>query len=586
LHIEALYHESRGIYAYPVAADTLFVRLRTLKEDACRCNVYYTERYDYSDRLNIQGMELLGSDELFSYHGAEIRIRSKRFKYFFEITGSDGEKVYYTGMRICREFPPNTLTGGYFQYAYINEDELPDIPEWVRDAVFYQIFPDRFCNGDKSNDPPNTKQWGTVPGSSDFFGGDIRGIISKLDYLESLGINAIYITPIFQSFSNHKYDIVDYYSIDPCFGTLEDMKELVRLAHEKGIRIVLDAVFNHCSVKNRFFEDVAEKGADSRFSSWFFVEEYPVVKYPVANYETFGENIPDMPRLNTCNPEVQEYLIGVAEYWTRELDIDGWRLDVADEVSHSFWRNFRKRLKAIKKDLFIVGEIWYNASDWLMGDEFDSVMNYPLRQALVDYMAFGETDSENFVLSLKKIFFSHRRYAPDYFLNLLGSHDTPRIMTVCGGDARKLLLSMAFMMTFTGIPMIFYGDETGMEGGGDPDCRRAMQWDMQVGQVEILEKVKRLISIRRSIPALSYGKTEFPDANREKVFVFKRVLESQKITVLINAGEERTEIVLDGDTVRYKSVYDLWNEERFMCRDDGSFEIGVGEFGFRILLAE
>jgi len=122
LHIEALYHESRGIYAYPVAADTLFVRLRTLKEDACRCNVYYTERYDYSDRLNIQGMELLGSDELFSYHGAEIRIRSKRFKYFFEITGSDGEKVYYTGMRICREFPPNTLTGGYFQYAYINED--------------------------------------------------------------------------------------------------------------------------------------------------------------------------------------------------------------------------------------------------------------------------------------------------------------------------------------------------------------------------------------------------------------------------------------------------------------------------------
>ncbi|MFH7835205.1 MAG: glycoside hydrolase family 13 protein [Candidatus Aenigmatarchaeota archaeon] len=415
------------------------------------------------------------------------------------------------------------------------------IPNWIKDAIFYEIFPERFFNGDPNNDPPNVESWGGVPTRTNFFGGDLQGIINKLDYLETLGINAIYLTPIFAANANHKYDTIDYYKIDPHFGDINTFRLLLKEAHNRGIRIILDAVFNHVGENFWAFQDVIKHGKNSKYFNWFYIKGFPITKTPKPNYETY-ENAYYLVKLNTNNPEVRQYLYNIAKYWTSE-GIDGWRLDVPYLISHDFWKDFRRIVKEINPELYIVGECWEEATEWLYGDEWDGAMNYPLRNLIIDFFINRKLDALTFdqkLADLRKACPGETIYA---MLNLLGSHDTPRFLTLCKGNKELFKVAVAFLFTYVGIPMIYYGDEIGMLGENDPDCRRCMIWDSTLQDRELLEWHRKLIAIRKMHLALRYGSFQTIYAS-DDIYSFERKYNEDFAIIILNRGTNSKSIEL------------------------------------------
>jgi glycosidase len=432
-------------------------------------------------------------------------------------------------------------------------------PQWVRDAVFYQIFPDRFCNGDTSNDPPGCEAWDHAPRGDNFFGGDLQGVLDKLDYLQDLGVNAIYFNPIFEASTNHKYDTTDYHKIEPTFGDAELLKRLVAECHRRGMRVILDGVFNHVGVHFFAFQDVLAHGEKSRYKDWFFIHSYPVRMHP-PNYHCWW-NIWSLPKLNTDNPEVHDYLLDVATSWIREADIDGWRLDVPNEVPHRFWVDFRRAVKALKPDAYIVGEIWSDGRPWLGGDQFDAVMNYQVRDAILSLLGARPEKPEEKRARKAHVgdvaWLDHRlrelehQVAPQVSavqFNLLGSHDTERLLTLLGDDVRKMRLAYALLLSQPGAPVIYYGDEIGMQGGRDPDCRRTFPWQQpQSWNTELRTWLQRLIAARQAHAALRRGTTTTLHA-ADGIYVFTRHLANETVLVALNASgrSRRVELPLPG----------------------------------------
>jgi len=375
-------------------------------------------------------------------------------------------------------------------------------PHWAREAVFYQIFPDRFARSETQTTSLNLEPWSSRPTDQGFKGGDLLGIVEKIDYLVDLGINALYLNPVFQSTCNHRYHTHDYYRVDPLLGGDEALRLLIREAHRRQIRIILDGVFNHASRGFYQFNDILENGPSSPWLDWFVVEAWPLAPYDgskPANYASWWNNRA-LPKFNTDNPQVQAFLLDVAEYWIREFDIDGWRLDVPEEIkTPGFWEAFRKRVKGARADAYIVGEIWDEASEWLRGDRFDAVMNYPLA---ADIIAFCLGQRVNPRLLEGRAYAPHPPISAVQFgerierqlnlydwevtlaqLNVLGSHDTARLITLAGGDAAAVKLAVLLQMTLPGAPCIYYGDEIGLAGGEsadgsyeDKDARRTFPW--------------------------------------------------------------------------------------------------------------
>lgn len=381
-------------------------------------------------------------------------------------------------------------------------------PAWVKDAVFYQIFPDRFCKSGKYRAVGKFVDWETKPTRENMFGGNLTGIIDKLTYIRNLGANALYLCPIFKSNSNHRYHTVDYFEIDPVLGTLEDFDKLVAKAHELGLRIILDGVFNHCSRGFFQFNSLMELGENSPYRDWFHVHSWPIHAYQgKPNYECWW-GYPALPKFNTDCKDVRDYLFSVAEYWTKR-GIDGWRLDVPNEINDDrFWQEFRKRVKKINKDAYIVGEIWDDPSRWLQGDQFDGVMNYPLRKAVMAYL-FDEKpiDIREFYERLAAAFPKDRFGIP---MNLLGSHDTTRLASLPKSNTEKVKLALALLFFLPGAPCVYYGDEIGMEGGKDPDNRRTFPWKAlpQRKKTSVYNFAKGLITLRKRETALRYGSLE------------------------------------------------------------------------------
>ncbi|HAF71510.1 MAG: hypothetical protein XD60_0339 [Acetothermia bacterium 64_32] len=405
------------------------------------------------------------------------------------------------------------------------------IPNWVPDAVFYQIFPDRFYNGDPSNDPPDTEPWGGIPTRENLFGGDLEGVIQKLDYIADLGANAIYLTPIFRAGSNHKYDTFDYFAIDPAFGDDTVFDRLIHEAHARGIRIVLDGVFNHCGVGFPPFQDLLRKGASSRYKDWFMPYDFPLRMKPYPNYATCG-GVAYMPKLNTRNPDVEAFIHRVALYWL-ERGIDGWRLDMAYEIHPGFWRRFRKAVKERFPDAYLVAEEWRDPSPLLQGEAFDGATHYQLRELLLDFFVRKALSADSFARALEVL---RGRLPPGAewgMLTPLGSHDTPRLLTVCGGDPKVALLMFSFLFTYPGAPLIYYGDENGMEGGDDPDCRRPMIWEEAAWNQEIREGVRRLVRLRHKIEALRRGVFKMGYAE-DRIFSFYRLGRGESVFVVLN----------------------------------------------------
>jgi cyclomaltodextrinase len=424
-----------------------------------------------------------------------------------------------------------------------------DPPDWVHDAVFYEIFPDRFYNADTTNDPPNLADWEhDAPTRDNFFGGDLLGIASKLPYLEELGINALYLTPIFAAGTNHRYDTHDYRRVDPLLGDLGSLRELVQDAHARQIRILLDCVFNHVGDGFWAFKDLAANGPRSRYRDWFVTHHLPIERNP-PNYQTCG-GADYLPKLNTNNPEVRQHLLKTATHWIDEADIDGWRLDVPWKIPLEFWQEFRRRVKEAKPDAYILGEAW-----WSWGDQLqvtDGLMNYKLRTRILDFCLHQHIDAEDLAIETQHLL---AKAEDKQMLNLLGSHDTPRLLTLAENDESRVRIALAALFTFPGTPMIYYGDEIGLQGANDPDCRRPMQWNPRKRRTDIHELVRTLIRLRRERISLRRGDWTLISAFN-RVLTFSRKHQNEETLVVLNAGQPYRDFDINpaSETKAYKDA--------------------------------
>ena len=458
------------------------------------------------------------------------------------------------------------------------------VPAWVNNAIFYQIFPDRFANGDPGNDPANVVPWGSSPDILHFMGGDLEGIRQKLDYLQDLGINAIYLNPIFLSPSSHRYNIVDYFKIDPKLGTLEDYLRLLKDVHRRGMRLILDGVLNHCSRGFFAFNDIMENGKESPYKDWFFVHHYPLNAYsngPATSYTAWW-NFKPMPKFNTGNPQVRKYLLDVSRYWI-EMGADGWRLDVPNEIDDdAFWAEFREVVLKANPEAYTVGEIWTADPRWVGDGHFDGLMYYPQRNAILDLLGRedGQADFIHQIENLHQIYPYENVLA---MLSLVGSHDTERIKTLVGGRAEKLRLAFFLQFTLPGAPSVYYGDEVGLEGGKDPDCRRAFPWEESQWDHDLQAYTRKLITLRKEMAALRSGDFSFIEFGSPTVLAYLRMTENEKVLLLANACSQpaETKIFLnDLGLLHETNLIDFFDASNKPGTRDGQVVIALPAWGF------
>jgi cyclomaltodextrinase len=431
-----------------------------------------------------------------------------------------------------------------------------DTPDWVKEAIFYQIFPDRFAKSDQVEKPSNLESWNSAPTMHGFKGGDLLGVVEHLDYLQDLGINAIYLNPIFQSASNHRYHTYDYYQIDPILGGEKAFRVLLEQAHRRGIRLVLDGVFNHASRGFFQFNHILECGPASPYLDWFTIKGFPLHAYEgQPNYECWV-GLPALPKFNTANPQVRQFIFNIARYWI-EQGIDGWRLDVPFEIKDdSFWQEFRQVVKSTNPEAYLVGEIPWEAQRWLQGDQFDAVMNYQFTAACVGF--FGGTgidrdveknmmglpptpvlDASAFDQRVRELLHIYPYEIALAQLNLIDSHDMPRFISLVSDDQSALKLAVLFQMTYPGAPCVYYGDEIGMKGGisGPPEgCRAAFPWDRSQWDTSLHDYFKACIALRKTYPALREGEFRTLFA-RDQTYAFMRHLGAETLVVVLNNGQ-------------------------------------------------
>jgi neopullulanase len=454
----------------------------------------------------------------------------------------------------------------------------PQTPDWVRDAIFYQIFPDRFARSLTVPKPGHLDEWGTRPTYHGYQGGDLIGVVEKLDYLVDLGVNALYFTPIFQSASNHRYHTHDYEKVDPMLGGTPALRQLLDEAHARGLRVVLDGVFNHASRGFFQFHDILENGADSAYLDWFTVHGFPLNAYgegKTLGYKAWW-NLPALPKFNTDTPAVREYLWEIARKWI-DFGIDGWRLDVPNEIDDdSFWREFRRQVRAGNPEAYIVGEVWSESTRWLQGDMWDAVMNYLFTRASIaffigaavdrdelaktSFRALDPTGARAFRKAIERLLGLYHANVNAVQLNLLGSHDLPRFITLAQGDASALRLATLFQMTYPGAPSIYYGDEIGMRGGHDPLNRGAFPWnDNATWDTDLLHAFQRLIALRRERPALRRGTFQFLLAE-DDVIAHARQLGGETVVVAINAAQaaRRVDLPVESLLPEGTALEDAW----------------------------
>lgn len=558
MEFSAVYHRTSDNMCYCLNENDLIINLKT-GYDIEQVFLHYGDPFEKG---------ILGGNEAWSGERIEIpfkkRLRHqiwwtttvqpkfKRCRYYFELQ-SKTETLYYLedGFYTKEHLKNGKGMPQYFTFPWMNPEDINRTPSWVNHTIWYQIFPDRFCNGDKSINPKNVKSWAGPDKkvtNNEIYGGDLRGIINKLEYLQDLGITGLYLTPINQAESVHKYDTTDYLQIDSAFGDKAVMRELVEKAHEKGIRIMLDGVFNHCGPQFPYWKDVVEKGQESEYFDWFMVEEWPFSKKgdnaKNKKYYSFAF-IDAMPKLNTNNPKVIKYLLDICETWVREYDIDGLRLDVANEISHKFCKELRKRMKEIKEDFYILGEIWHDSISWLLGDEFDAVMNYPLAGTISDFWMETSQKKIEFEEKINRCYTMYMQQNNDVLFNLLDSHDTIRLISKVN-NLDKVYQQLTVLFTMPGSACIYYGTEVGLEGGFDPDCRRCMPWkEIEEGTYnDRIAFIKRLIALRKEKDTFRTRNFHFTNQYEDdRILEYIKINENgEKIEILLNCSKE--EIVL------------------------------------------
>jgi neopullulanase len=475
-----------------------------------------------------------------------------------------------------------------------------DTPGWVRDAVFYQIFPDRFASSQRVRKPRHLEAWDAPPTHFGFKGGDLLGVVERLDHIAATGANAIYLNPIFSSASNHRYHTYDYLQVDPLLGGDAALRELLDAAHARGMRVILDGVFNHASRGFWPFHHVLETGAGSPYRDWFHYDEgwlaagRPLRAYAsdaelaaIAAESGYGQSamsrlgyeawwgLPALPKLNTDTPEVRDYLYEVAEHWLR-FGADGWRLDVPLEIrDEGFWREFRRRVRAVDPEAYIVAEIWHEGPQYLQGDQYDAFMNYPLTFAIIDFTAAPHLDlrvaaqqneyranvraidAVEFAARVDRQLTINPREVTEVQFNLLGSHDTPRFRSIAGGDAASYRLATLIQMTLPGAPSIYQGDEIGMLGEHDPDNRRAMPWDRpQTWDRDLFAFVGAAARLRHAHRALRDGGYRLLAA-QGSAMAYLRTHEDEAFVVAVNAGLDPARLTFESPEIGSRSLVAL-----------------------------
>ncbi len=520
---EAIFHKQYSQYAFGTDKDTLVLRIRTRKNEMTVCIVYYEEKYDSSVKGK-KMMEKAASDELFDYYEARLCVGIKRFKYMFYLENAY-EALWYNQNGFHKHKP----AWGHFSFSYICQKDVIANVEWFEDTVIYQIFPDRF-----------KRQHTKSNLNSDFYGGNLSGMISEFEYIKNLGVGSIYLNPVFKSSSYHRYDINDYYEVDPLLGDKVQLKEFIDLCHASKIKVIFDAVLNHTGIEFFAFKDIMAKGFSSTYKDWFFTNAFPVSQSPEPNYECFSF-FGGMPKLNTSNPEVIEYLVGVLRYWTSEFNVDGWRFDVADEIDRDFWRYIRRELKAVKSNIVLLGEIFDEASSWLDGDQFDSVINYPLKSLINDLFAYKSISCALFKQRISGYLMNFKTGVLNSMVNVISTHDTPRFLTLCKDCEKRFELAVVFQFTFPGVPLVYYGDEIGMKGETDPDCRRPMVWDSTKWNAGILKLYRFLIALRKESEALRKGGfIDLSVIGNQGILAYGRYTEKEFLVILINTTHTKS----------------------------------------------
>jgi glycosidase len=532
-------------YAHAVSEERVVFRLRAAKGDLRSCALRYGDRACRANPVVFAAvaMRVALSDTLFDYWEAEFDTLHRRMCYYFELNDGAETLLYYADFFHAEETPERSE---YYQLPYVHRADVAKVPDWAMDAVIYNIFPDSFATSRRHISlAPARKEWKgeTTRGR---LGGAIKGVTENADYLRCLGVNCVYLNPIFAAGEYHKYDLLDYYHVDPCFGTDGDFRELVEALHGSGMRVIIDGVFNHCGWRFFAFDEVARVGEASPRKDWFYRLEFPVVRpdsrEAIPGYECFAyERL--MPKLDTANAEVREYFCEVCRHWLREYKIDGWRLDVASEVNDGFWRAFRSAADEVNPDALIIGEVWESAGHWLDGSMFNSAMNYDFRKHCRDFFARGSIDAAGFGARVANMLARYRKNIAYAQLNLLDSHDVSRFLTLCGGDRERLKLAVLFQMCFVGIPCVFYGDEQGIAGAAEDEYRSRMVWD---GDKDIFGFYKKAIALRRDSPALRRGGFETLLAEN-KTFAFRRSYNGESVTVALGANEWGGRVIWRGD---------------------------------------
>ncbi|MGL5314179.1 MAG: glycoside hydrolase family 13 protein [Peptostreptococcaceae bacterium] len=477
------------------------------------------------------------------------------------------------------------------------------VPDWYKEGIMYQIFVDRFNNGNRNKKPNNPKEnsfiyanWTDTPMYIkdknddvvrwDFYGGNLKGITEKLAYLKKMGVSIIYLNPIFESASNHKYSTGDFEKIDPMFGDEEVFAELIEKAEQRGISIILDGVFSHTGADSKYFNKYgnydsvgAYQSQESKYSSWYKFKNFP------EEYESWW-GVNDLPNVNELDPSYMDYIIksnnSILKKWT-SMGVKGWRLDVADELPTQFIREFKKELKENYEDTVLVGEVWEDASNkvsygerrsYLFGSELDSVMGYPFRENVVDFLE-GKITSEQLNNKFMTIKENYPKESFKSNLNLISSHDVTRIKTELNEDSEKVKLAVAIQATFEGVPHIYYGDEAGLCGGVDPDNRRTYPWKNE--DEDMIEFYKEAMNTRKKYSTLIHGDTEFINTLNEDVFAFIRFTDDEKVLVLINRSEEDINLNLNLEENTLEEIDIKYSAKKYLERfsKEESFNIDL-----------
>lgn len=576
MNLAAIYHRTSDNYCYAINDDELIINIKTGK-DVKEVYLVYGDPFTggiLGSKCDWSGNKTsVPYKKELSHHiwwTTTITPEYKRCKYYFIIVFDNKETICFLedGFFSEEEVHNQQIMKQMFTFPWLNPIDVHRTPSFVNETIWYQIFPDRFRKS-KNHIDGNTP-WTTGPvRNEEIYGGDLQGVIDTLDYLDSLGINGIYLTPIFKADSIHKYDTTNYLEVDPIFGSNEDLKELVHKAHEKGIKVMLDGVFNHTSTNFFAWQDILKHGKKSKYFDWYLINDYPFSnKHRTKNKEYYAfAFVDEMPKLNTNNPEVIEYLLKVVVYWITEFRIDGIRLDVANEVSHYFCKVLRKTIKNMNKECFILGEIWHDSIRWLGNDEFDSVMNYPLTSAISNFWLKPMMHRQELKMKVNQCYTMYMQQTNDVLFNLLDSHDTQRLINRVQFDIDAFYQQIMLLLSMPGSPCIYYGTEVALEGEHDPDCRRCMPWaDIEKGTYEKqIVLFKSLIALRKNNTALKSRNFHFEEEidNERVIELLKIDDQGYQIKVIINASS--SDITVNGKVIfSYKYNDNLLQKGGFM----------------------